>query len=819
MLSEIRHALRRLRATPGVTLSAVVCLSIGVWMTCIVSAIGGGYFRPRLYVPAPEQLVQIDEHGLFATKENIDRATFDRTTSAAVLDSLAKQKVFAAIGYYEPTFAWIDGEKRGRRATMLSSGMMDVLGMRVELGRRFVVADDSMPAAIISHAMWRTMFGSDPNVIGRRVQLRYPRVWVQIVGVAPESFAFPRNIGRVDVFLSAGVSASRERSISSLTGVISSRDLSRTVLARLRDGQSLRAAREVVREIALRTVASDRQAMANALREAYRRGQGPTLVMGPVDVRVSRYYNEPLRDTSFAVLVLGCGIAVALIAASNVINLLLIRGASRRQEIAVRLALGANRLQIVNGLVIEAALVAGVGTIVGFAVAFWQWQRLDPSIDGRYWLGQIEWSTFPTALLAGLVLTLIVSVWPGLRATTMNIEQVLRDTRRAGMNASPLDSVLGRLVAASTAGTVMLMVCAILLAVSADQWVWDSGLRPRKGLTSILTFDDAQPRAQRAALAQQVLSRVRGMNDIGYAVFGGVPNDADQRELFGSAGGGPGRRFTATQLYDVSDGWFEAMNVRISGGRRFVAGEARDSTNHVIISQSMASALFGGQNAVNRTFRYWSSDSVAVEAVVIGVAETQAGGSRYQLYRPFGQVAPAHTTLVIGANSTGAIASPSTINKALRAMAGVLSSDVEALDAKPVSLPKIFNYLMIAFVMFATVGIALGAIGMYGVIAYSVVRRTHEIGVRIALGADRARVIWMILEQGLKITLIGTAFGLILSYWSTRLLGAFVEDIKVNYPLTMAGVILLVSAVAVVACLIPGYRAGRLNPVDALRAE
>lgn len=367
----------------------------------------------------------------------------------------------------------------------------------------------------------------------------------------------------------------------------------------------------------------------------------------------------------------------------------------------------------------------------------------------------------------------------------------------------------------------MLLVSAILLAVSADQWVFENGPRPQKGLSSILTFDDAHPRAQRAALARQVLTRARGMNDIGYAVLGGVAAEAEQKELFGSVDGTAGRRLTATQVYDISEGWFEAMRIRIATGRAFTAAEARDSTNHVIISRSMASTLFGAQVAVDRTFRYWDSDSVAVEALVVGVAETQPFmGSKYQLYRPFGQRAPSHTSLVIGANfSTGAMPSASTVNKALREIPGVLSSDAESLEARPVSLPKIFRYLTMAFVTFAIVGIVLGAIGMYGIIAYSVVRRTHEIGVRMALGADRPRVIWMILEQGLKITLIGTAFGLVLSYWSTRLLGALVQDVKMNYPLTMAGVVLLVSAVAAVACLIPSYRAGRLNPVDALRAE
>jgi predicted permease len=808
MWNETRHAYRRLRATPLVTLCAIACLSIGVWMTCIVTAVGNGFFRPRLGVPGADRLVQIDEVGLFTRKRELGFT--DRMTSQSVLDSLVSRKLFGAVGFYEPTTVSIVGERRGRGAAMLSSGMMDVLSVHVALGRRFLPADDSVPGMMISHDLWRTMFGSDPAVIGRRVHLNWYRATLPIVGVAEHGFAFPRNGQRTDVYLSAGVGSGPKYP-------------SRKALARLRDGQSVGDVRPVVREIAMRNVAADRETMTRYWRATYRRTKPPELAMGPVDVQVARYNNEPTGRmlVNFLLLVLGCGSAVVLIAASNVINLLLIRGATRRQEIAVRLALGASRAQIVAGLVIEAALVAAVGSVVGFALAVWQWRQIDSGFDGRDWFGHIDGATLPVAIASGFVLTLVVGVWPGLRATSINLEQVLRDTRRTGINASPLDGLLGRLIAASTAATVVLLVCASLLGLSARDWLTERTGLQQKGLTSLLSLDPAISRGQRADLALAALARARAVaGGVRTAVLGAVPADAESRSLHATVDGGVARRLSSTQTFDVSDGYFDAMRIPILGGRGLSAIESRDSTAFVVISRGVATTLFGGQTPVGRRFRYWAdADSIVYDAIVVGVAENLADQNKLQLYHGYGWSAPEHIPLLIAPRRSGA--DVVAINRALRATRGVLSSDLTTIEksAGRAQAYPLLRYMVIGFTLFAVVGMVLAAIGTYGIVSYSVVRRTHEIGVRIALGADRSKVTWMILEHGLKISLIGAALGLALSFAAARILGSLVSDMNTNYPLAMVGVVLFVMLVSVIACFIPGHRAGSLNPVDALRAE
>jgi hypothetical protein len=262
------------------------------------------------------------------------------------------------------------------------------------------------------------------------------------------------------------------------------------------------------------------------------------------------------------------------------------------------------------------------------------------------------------------------------------------------------------------------------------------------------------------------------------------------------------------------------MNVRIRQGRKFTSVDTRDSTSAVIVSRSFASALFGAGATIGRRFRYWSErDSVVVDAVVVGVAEDVAGGDRgLQIYRAFGTLAPDRIQVFVTPQMQATL-DVAAVTRTLRDVPGLLSGDVTRPGAQPQNVGQTLRYMILGFTMFAIVGMVLAAIGTYGIVAYSVARRTHEIGVRMALGAQQTRVTWMLVEQGLKITTAGIIFGLMLSYGATRVLSSFLMDVKSDYSIAMAGVVALVLCISVVACWIPGARAGRLNPVDALRSE
>ena len=779
-------------------------------MACIVAAVAFERFRPNLHVFELERLVQIEERGLFLLAVDGKGLCCGRPTSKSVFDTLEKIGTFAAIGYYSPIPVFIAGERgRSREATLLSSGMTGVLGVRVALGRAFIQDDDrGEPAAILSRGLWQTLYGGDSAIIGRRIQLSYPRWTVRVVGIARDDFVFPRTSGRPDMYLSFGGLRRREFP-------------QRQVLARLRPGSTVGDVERMVRAIALSNVAADRDAF-DRWNTAGPRGQPDPLVKGPVDVRVARYYNEPfsIEMIRLLLLILGCGVAVILIAAANVTNLLLVRGAARRQEIAVRMALGADRVRVIRQLLVETGLLACAGVAIGYLIAYAQWQRLDPRFEGRHFFGDIDSSTVWVAIVAGVALTIGVGMWPGVRATSMSLEQVLRDVRRSGIGSSPLDGVLGRMVIASTGTTVMLLICAVLMGLSATNELTNRGAS-KNIYASELTFDDAQPARSRVDAASRALGELRRLPDVRTAALGVAPPYGETRKVRATVDGRPEQLVRNVEVYFASDGYFQAMAIPLLYGRGFTPGETHDSTGAVVLGRTLAEQLFPGRSAVGGRVRlHIEEDSSTIDATVVGVAQNVEARTVVprQLYVSYGALRPTRTSALV---RYGRVASANAVQmtSVLRRQPGIMASAVTPLDAQPGPERQARRYLTLGFALFAGVGMLLVAVGTYGVIAYGVARRTHEIGVRMALGAHRERVTWMIVEQGLKMTLTGVLVGLCLSAIVTRILGSFIRDADAGFPVAIGTVVTLVCIVSLIASVIPGHRAGRLNPVDALRAE
>jgi putative ABC transport system permease protein len=540
-----------------------------------------------------------------------------------------------------------------------------------------------------------------------------------------------------------------------------------------------------------------------------------------VKIRLERYLTEPTPPdvVTVVVLILACGFAVVGIAAANVINLLLVRGAVRRPEIAVRMAMGASRMRVVRELVIEAGLLALPAIAIGLIAANRQWAALDPSFNARHLFGDVDVRVAGVAMVGGTALTLVVALWPALRATAFGLEHAMRDARRSGITASPLDGILGRLVAASTAVTVVLLIAATLLGLSAQDSFNGASANDRGTLSSVLTFDDNQAPDQRLVLARETVTRLRGLPGVATAAFG----SGDVKSLTVSTPGSPlpTRRFGAVEMFAVTDGYFEAMSIPMLRGRGFSVREARDSIGRVVINRVMASRLFPGRNGVGEHFRYFRlDDSTVVDAEVIGIAEDVVEGTAPipQMYLTLGSL-PLYTTTAVVRYRRGAAPQGGAVTAMLRDRPGLTASNVVSLAEKAMRRNPTREYIGFGFKMFAVVGLILAIIGTYGVVAYSVVRRTHEIGVRMALGAEGSRVTSMVIEQGMKITLVGLLVGLPLSIGVMRVLGGFVQDVSFSYPTAIGGVIALVIVLSFIASAIPALRAGRLNPVDALRAE
>jgi putative ABC transport system permease protein len=811
MLTEIRHAARRLRRTPVVTLSAVACLSIGVWMTCIMSALALGIFRPNLHIRNPDRVVQLDEFGLYATSYFTGVTCCGRYASRRVFDSVAKLPHFSAVGYYlNGNPLTIEGDQNWHMSSELSSGMMTVLNVVPILGRVFIPADDTVGGVVlIGERLWRTRYGSDSAIVGKYLRLKGEKTSRMIVGVLPRSFVFPRDYRRPEIYLPPRTRMGRYPPFPAVQ-----------TLARLADGVDVDDAEVAARAIATRSIAADRAEMTQWFRTVSRKRQPPTLPSGGVQVRLDRYLTEPMPASAVGifVLILACGFAVVGIAAANVINLLLVRGAVRRPEIAVRMAMGASRMRVVRELIIEAGLLAVPAIAVGLTAANRQWATLDPSFNARHMFGEVDLRVGMIAMLSGAVLTLLVGVWPALRATSFGLEHAMRDARRSGVTASPLDGVLGRLVAASTAVTVILLIAAVVLGLSARDSFQGVAASDRATLSSALTFDDHQPAEQRLALARETLTRLRGLPGVATAALG----LGDLKSLITSTTSDlPSRRIGGVEIFAVSDGYFEAMSIPILRGRGFSVRETRDSIGRVVISRAMANKILPGRDGVGDRFRYFRfEDSTVVDAEVIGVVEDVVEGTMAipQMYLSLASLPLSSTNAVIRYRR-GAAPQPGVVTTMLRGRPGFTASTVVNLAEKATRRDPTRSYVSFGFTMFAVVALVLAIIGMYGVVAYSVVRRTHEIGVRMALGAEGSRVTTMVIEHGMRITLVGLCIGLPLSIGVMKGLSGFVQDVSMNYPAAIGGVIAMVVVLSFVASAIPALRAGRLNPVDALRAE
>lgn len=808
-MNDIRQALRRLRATPLVTLSAIACLATGIWISSIMTALGRGFFRPNLGIPNSERVVQLEPRGLFALNPYRSAVCCGRRSSQAVVDSLTNHPAFAAVGTYD--FGSISLDDKLRKGSWLSAGMMTVLHARPFFGRTFVPADDTTnDVVILSHHLWRTMYGGDSTVVGRRLFLRRdPRPYT-IVGVMRSDFMFPKNELRPDLYFPAQQPRAGRPPYPAVR-----------MLARLADGVSLNDVREDVAGLVVRNARADRDAVTHYWRTSRRGASPPELPDGPVDVRLERYYNEPLEPDAvrLMILILACGFAVVAIAGANVVNLLLVRGAARRQEIAVRMALGAARMRILRELLVETGLVAAVGVILGFLAAAWQWSRIDDGFAARHLFGEIDTSVAVAAVIAGFVMSLAVGVWPGLRATSMGLDQVLRDSRRSGFGTSPLDGLLGRMVAAATAGTVMLLICAVLLSLSARDSAREWGFGGRNLFTADLMFQQESP-SGRTATGREALTRMRSLPDVAAAAIGVAPPNGAAETLLIGIDGQPEVRFPAVSFSPVSDGFFKTLAIPLIYGREFSPRDTRDSSRAVMLNRSLAERLFPGRTALGARFHYRRvADSTRVDATVIGVVEDVRGGTGggrpAQLYLSLASSPPMQTSAHLRLKTARR---PDLIT-ALRPVDNLVTTPLQSVAERSRGIEAGRRYLTIGFMMFAGVSLLLAAVGTYGIVAYSVVRRTHEIGVRMALGARRGRVMWMIVEQGLTVTLIGLIGGLLLAFAATRMLGAFIQDVSMDYPLAIGAVVVFIALISLIATGVPAYRAGRLSPVDALRAE
>lgn len=797
MAQDVRYGLRGLRKAPGFTAAAVLTLAVGIGATSAIFSVFYTVLLKPLPYHDPSRLVTI-------TTETPAFPGFQLGVSWPDYAEInAASHAFEGLAMYRTTRSNLTGEQEPEQLTSLavSSGFLSVLGIHPQIGRDFAESDTrhgSAEVVLLSHALWQRRFSADPAIVGRTITLdQKPRT---VIGVLPAKFDFQQ----YEVFLPLILSAQEQREHGFRFCF---------VIGRLKTG------------VMASSVQSELDTIAARLGKTY---------PGETEMRFDmRSLQEWFTGNSRPALriLLGAVAFLLLIACANVSNLILSRGIQRRREIALREALGAGRGRIVRQLLIESLLLSLSGGATGIVVAICGTRLLStmnpdmPGGDGP--ISGIAWSAIAIATLAGLVCGLL----PALHTSRLNLQSSLKErmpshaaSESRRWKISPRNVlVTGEIVLALillTGSALMVQSLVRLLRV-------DTGFRTDHLLTADLNLPAAryaQSEPAQALFAQKLLEALQARREFTHVALSNNTTLAGRMHVASVAAGmiNGHNKAETLGLRSVSTDFFETFGIPVLAGRTFSDRDAAGATRVAIINKAMADYYWPGENVIGKDFRLGDekSDQYQIVGVVGNVRDVNLYTEpRTQVYVSFAQ-SPS-PEIHLAARSS---ADPLEFVPALRQ--GVWSVDknqpvthiqtLQQVIARSTADRRLRTLLIGAF---ATFGLILTLIGIYGVISYSVSQRTQEIGIRLALGAQPEAVLLHVLGQGFKLAVIGGALGLIGSLLLMRLLITQLYGVKPGDPVTLIAVMLLMLIVAVVASYVPARRATKVDPMVALRCE
>ncbi len=801
LFKDIRYAFRATLKRPGFTLIAIVTLALGIGAnSAIFSVVNGVLWRPLPY-PRPQQLVMAwtDHQGRggpaqewFSPPEIDDWRAQNKTFSH-----------FAGLNNWIPTLTGRE-EPESLVGAAVSYDMFNLLGVMPSRGRTFVAEEDQPNApnvAILSDELWRTRFNSDPNIVGKSISLTQNNY--QVIGVMPAGFQFPVIPGaQIWRTLKPTLNPSCTRGCIVLRAI-----------ARVKENVSLAQAQADASTIAARLAAQYPDTNSKV---------GATLV--PLHEQLVGSIKRPL------LVLLGAVGFVLLIACANVANLLLARAATREREMALRAALGASRVRVIRQLLTESALLAFTGAMAGLALAYWLLRLLvtlsppgTPGLDqiaiDRYVLG----FTILIAALTGIIFGLA----PALQLSKVDLNHSLKDTGKGTPGGARGGRLRGALVIAETALALLLLIGSGLLLKSFIllQRV-DPGFNADHVVTLRLILNrTAYPETPQVVnFYGALLDRVKGMPGVqSAATISTLPlsgNQNDTHFLIEGRPAPPPDQEPSAWFNSVSSDYFQTMQLRALKGRTFSEADNEKSPLVVVISETMARKYWPHEDPIGqrigrgpdrwreivgvvRDIKHFSLDSEAPPTMYFPMRQQPARGMDV-VVRTTGDplsMAPALRRQVWAGDRNLAIAN-------LGAMKDLVASSITQQ-----------RFILTLLAGFAGLALVLAAVGIYGVMSYAVTQRTHEIGIRMALGARVGDVLRLVFRQGLVLTLIGVAVGMALAFALTRLMKSLLFDVTPTDATTFAVVAAALVSVALLACLIPARRATKVDPLIALRYE
>ena len=805
ILQDLKFAWRMFVRRPAFTGVAVLILALGIGAnTTIFTWMQGLLFSPLAGVERQDRLLVIN--GTSASRDNLSVSYPNYLDlRAARPDGVADLAAFRLL----PMNLGIGEQPIRVFGELVTPNFFDVLGVKPALGRAFRadegVVPDRDPVVVITDSLWRRVFAADPSTVGRTVSIN-GRAFT-IVGVTPPPFRGSNAALRLEIF----VPIAMQKAVMAGDRLAQRGNSWLEVYARIADGAG---AERVQSSVSL---------AASRLATQYpdtNEGRGMRAV--PLWRAGASNLLLPLLGTLMAVVAV-----VLLIACANVAGLLLTRAAGRGREIAVRLAVGASRGQVMRQLLIENLLVAGAGCAGGLLVARWASGMLtafvpptpypvvfDAALDAR---------SVAFALLLTVLTAIVSGLVPALRASRPDVGLTLKAAAPTGTGSrGRLRQVL---VVAQIGLSVVLLVCASLFARSlASAATMDPGFSARQGLlASIDLLPGGYDETRGAAFLQQILARVSSLPHVAAAsVARSVPLDlgSGSDTTVTVDGYTPHKGEDVTSYYNqVGPAYFETMGIGIMRGRgltdRDVAGQPRVA----VINETMARRYWAGRDPIGSSIRFGSGPVTVVGIARDGKYQRLSEEPRNYLYIPVLQNYRPDLVLHVRTDVDPGQVLPS-IQMALRALDPNLPLfDVRTLEDHLQMRTFIPRTAASMLGLFGALGLLLAGVGLYGVIAFNAAQRTREIGLRMALGAARGQVMWLVLRDGVSLAAIGIAGGIALAFGAGRLVAGQLTGVSGADPASFAGTALVLAGTAVVACLLPAMRASSLNPLTALRRD
>ena len=818
VLFDCRFAFRQVRKEPAVTATVVITLGLGIGVnTAMFSLLNGWLLRP-LPVPSPQQVTVLASQQKEGSNGNFSYPDF--------LDFQRGDDSFSSLFGYAFGIGGLsaDGEAREIAYSSVTGNYFSALGVKPALGRLFLPGEGEKPGeellVVLGYSFWQSKFGGDPHVIGKSVRVNGKQATV--IGVTPREFHGTVFLLDMDAFLPLSALSLISDSVNSLT-VRDDRLL--TVMGRLKQGTALKQAQSSTDVIADRLATqypeADKGVKVQLVPESFARPGAFVATFVPV----------------IASLFLVLAGLVLLLACTNVANMLLVRATVRSREVAIRAALGATRARIIRQVVTESLLMALLGSVAGILLGsaslavsgsllhsvFTNRNNRGFSMDVSF-----DWRVFAYATVTAILAGILVGLWPALRATRADVNVELQESSRGASPSGGKSTVRSALTVAQLACSLVLLIAAGLFvrSLNAAEHMY-LGFNPDHVLNVIMDpHEIGYDQPQTKAFYQQLVDEVRRIpgvqsTSLAFTVPMGFPSKTTPVVVQGHPV--TARERPTVIPYDcISPSYLETMQIPLLKGRKFKESDSEGSPPVAIVNQTMAKRFWPNEDPVGKYFSMKSNTGPFIE--IVGVARDGqyffiSTAAQPYFYLPLAQNFVSYRFLQLR-TSVPPQSIVSTVEERIHKLAPDLPiDDIRTMQQLVQGIAGLFLFRLAATVaaVMGFLGLTLAIVGVYGVVSYSVSRRTHEIGIRVAVGAGRNDILKLVCRQGLELIGAGVCAGLLAAWALARAVASLLLNVRPADPVTFVSVAALIILVALAACLIPAYRATRIDPNSALR--